>query len=198
MGSRCRANQNRVARAGDTRIGGVRGRDGLIAGGHQGGAKAAGTIGQIAIGRQDGAAIGARKVNHAAIAGGGVVELVLGGDGEAKGHARRGAGGSADRKVRGGRSSNQNVVTGTGDTRIGRVRRGDSLVAGGHQRHAAGERVNSGVGRRERVIRRQADSQAHIGSGKVNGAGIADRRLVVHILGRHGNAEGLPGRGRRG
>src|SRR5206468_1665094 len=119
---------DRVARAGDGTVGRVGGGDRLAAGGLERAAERAGAAGERAVGGQDGLAIAAREVHRAEVAGGRVVELVLGRDREAEGGPGRGGGRSADREVRRGGRVDRDAVARACDRRGHGVGGGDGLA----------------------------------------------------------------------
>src|SRR5205823_1173191 len=144
----------------------------------QRGAEGAGAVGQRAVGRQDGQAVAAGEMHRPAVARRRVVELVEGGDGEGEGAAGRGAGGSADREVRGVSGTDGDGIAGAGDGTGRRIGGGDRLVAGGVQRGAEGahptaQRAVAGQGGGP-VAARKVDRAA------VAGGGVPERVLRGH------------------
>src|SRR5204862_364670 len=114
--------------AGDAAAGGVRRGDGLIARRLQGDAEGPVAGGQGHVPRQHRLTVAAGEVNRAAVARRRVVIRIQGGDGEAEGAARRGAGRSADRVVRGGRGADRDGVARSGNTVEERIRGGEGLA----------------------------------------------------------------------
>src|SRR4029077_4248556 len=138
--------------AGNRRIGRVRGRYSLVAGGPERGDEVAAAVAQGAVGRQGSLTVAAREVNRAGVARGGVVELVLSRDDESEVQAGRGGGRSEDGKVSCRRGIDQNAVA-RGDGRNGGIRGCNGLAAGGYERdiEAGGAVAQSAVGRQSRL-----------------------------------------------
>src|SRR5262249_12605550 len=144
--------------------------------------------GQSAVRGQRGGPVTGAEVDCARIATDRVVEGVLGGDGEAEGAARSGAGRGVDPEVGEGGGADGDGVTGAGDGAVGGV--------GGAERPAAGRlplraRASSDVG--QSAVRGQRGGP--ITGAEVDGAGVAGGGVVEGVLGGDSEAEGAAGAG---
>src|SRR5262249_29131280 len=109
-------NDDAGAGAGERAVGRVGGGDRLRARVLERGAGAGRAVGQRTVGRQQGGGVGAGEAGGAPVAGGRVVELVLGRHGKAEGAARGSTGWGADGEVGGGGGADRNgaVMCGAG------------------------------------------------------------------------------------
>src|SRR5205807_577088 len=110
-----RTDAHGVAGAGDRTVGDVGGGEGPAAGRLEGGTEGADAVGQGAVARQHGLAVGAAELGGGAVTRARVVERVRRRHREAEGRARRGGGGGADGEVVGGGGDDRDGVAGAGE-----------------------------------------------------------------------------------
>src|SRR5205807_1008221 len=140
-----RADADGAAAAGDAAAHRIGGGEGLVAGGLEGGRKGTAAAAERAVGRQRCLTVGAAEVERAAVAGGGVVEGIVGRDGKEEAAARRGAAGGNDAEVGGTGGADGDAAGGAGDGTGISVGGGDGLATGGDQGDAIAEGVHAVV-----------------------------------------------------